>query len=132
MGPETSKDEPAPNPSKDPRQVVREWKREIRKSQREIQRQMRDIKLTQQKTGNEIKALMKRGDSDNAKILAKEVIRSRKAIDRFYTSSVQLDSIMSELDHQLGLIRTTKAVQTSTEILKLMNSCVKVSELTDV
>ena len=37
-----------------------------------------------------------------ALILAKEVLQSRKAVSKMYTSMAQINSVMMSMDHQLG------------------------------
>ena len=132
MGAVQSDEGPSKDPSKDPKTVVRAWKSEIRKSQRQLQRHIRDIETAQKKTKLEIQKAIKSGDRDSAKILAKEIVRSQKAADQIYTSSVHLSSIMSELDHQVALLRTTHAIQNATSILEHMNAAIKAPELAGV
>ena len=117
---------------KDPKPVVRAWKAEIRKAQRQIDRQMREIQTAANKTQQEIRKCIKDGDQANAKILAKEIVRSRKAVDKLYTSRTHLSMIISELDHQLAVIRTTQTIQSATGILQHMNEAIKVPELAAV
>ena len=133
MGNQQSESNPTPAPDKnDPKAVVRAWKSQIRTAQRQIDRQMREIERAQEKTKNEIKKLVQAGQPDSAKILAKEVVHSRAALDRLYTSKTHLSSIISELDHQVALLRTTKIIQNCNGILKDMNEAVKASEISGV
>ena len=37
-----------------------------------------------------------------ALILAKEVLQSRKTVNKMYASKAQIDSVMMNMDHQLG------------------------------
>ena len=50
----------------------------------------------------EIKMLAKKGDNSTARILARELVRSRKAVDRLHTSKAQLNSVSMQLSNQLG------------------------------
>lgn len=49
-----------------------------------------------------IKQMAKKGDIRTCKILAKELVRSRRQKDRIVTSKAQLNSISMQLQHQLG------------------------------
>ena len=42
------------------------------------------------------------GDKDVALILAKEVLPSRKAVSKMYASMAQINSVIMNMDHQLG------------------------------
>ena len=50
----------------------------------------------------EVKKAAKRGDQDVAKTLAREIVRSRKACNRLHVSKTQLNSVMMQMENQLG------------------------------
>ena len=60
--------------------------------------------MAQDKTRKELKALAKRGDSKNARVLAKEIVRSNKVRDRLSVSKARLGSIGMQLQNQLGML----------------------------
>ena len=49
-----------------------------------------------------IKDAAKRGNTDVAKILAKELIQSRKAVSKLYASKAQMNSVVMSMQQQLG------------------------------
>ena len=49
-----------------------------------------------------VKQAVKRGDTSTAKMLAKEIVRSRKATARLYTSKAQMNSVVMQMQNQLG------------------------------
>lgn len=49
-----------------------------------------------------VKAAAKRGDMSNAKTLAKELVRSRKATNRLHVSKATMNSVMMQMENQLG------------------------------
>lgn len=49
-----------------------------------------------------IKDAAKRGDTGTCKMLAKEVVRSRKAVNRMHTSKAQMNSVVMQMENQLG------------------------------
>lgn len=55
------------------------------------------------KTRKELKVLAKRGDAKNARILAREVVRSNRMKDRLSVSKARLGSIGIQLQNQLGV-----------------------------
>lgn len=82
---------------------VKKWRQEIRSQQRQIQRQIQAIDTEEAKVKRSIKQVAKKGDTKNCKMLAKELIRSRRHKDRLYTSKAQMNSIIMQLEHQLGM-----------------------------
>ena len=54
------------------------------------------------KTKQAIKQYAKKGDQASARLLARELVRSRKAVSRLHTSKAQLNSVSMQLGNQLG------------------------------
>ena len=53
-----------------------------------------EIQREEDKVKKSIKEAAKRGDTSTCKMLAKEVVRSRKAVNRLHTSKAQMNSVM--------------------------------------
>ena len=86
----------------DPKETTREWKRQLKSQQRALDKQIRGIQREEDKVKRSIKAAAKRGDVGNAKTLAKEIVRSRKAVNRLHTSKAQMNSVMMQMENQMG------------------------------
>ncbi len=54
------------------------------------------------KVTKSIKDAAKKGHTDVAKILAKELIQSRKATSKLYTSKAQMNSVVMSMQQQVG------------------------------
>lgn len=61
--------------------------------------------MQENKIKTTIKARAKAGDTASAKILAKELVQSRKAKERLYTSKAQLHSVELQLTEQACMMR---------------------------
>jgi len=109
------------------------------------------------KTKMSIKQLAKKGDMKSAQILAKELVKARKSVDRLHTSKAQLNSVALQLTNQLGMvcadevrptealanslrvnhvgvswpavIRVSGSIQKSSEIMRGINALVKVPDI---
>ncbi|KAI9488621.1 hypothetical protein BDB00DRAFT_847158 [Zychaea mexicana] len=141
---------------KTPDELVKKWRQEIRTQQRLIQRQIQAIDSEEAKVKKSIKQVAKKGDNKICKILAKELIRSQRHKNRLYTSKAQLNSIVMQLEHQLGkknthtqiifisgkrweflsyyrffvaTIKVAGTLQRSGEVMKLVNQLVRLPEL---
>ncbi|KAF9363814.1 Vacuolar protein-sorting-associated protein 24, partial [Mortierella sp. NVP85] len=86
---------------KTPEEMVRKWRTDINAQQRALDRQKRAIETEEAKAKKMIKQMAKKGDVKTCKILAKELVRSRRQKDRIVTSKAQLNSISMQLQHQL-------------------------------
>ena len=56
-----------------------------------------EIKQEELKVKNSIKQAAKKGDMSSAKMLAKEVVRSRKAVSRLHTSKAHMSSVVMQV-----------------------------------
>jgi len=67
-----------------------------------LDREVRQIETASSKAKAEVKKLAKKGDVKNARVLAREVVRSNKQKNRLIVSKARLNSIGMQLQHQLG------------------------------
>lgn len=61
------------------------------------------LDMATKKVQLEVKKLATKGQTSNARMLAKEVVRSRKQKDRLSVSKARLGSINNQLVQQLGM-----------------------------
>lgn len=117
------------SPEKNPKEMVQEWTSKLRKEGYQIDRQVRAIQREEDKVKRSMKEAAKKGDRDVCKLLAKEVIRARKACGKLHTSKAHLNSVSLQLKNQLATIRVAGSVSKSTEVMQAMQSLVKVPEV---
>lgn len=91
------------SPPPDPAEQMKKWKMELIKQQRQLDHEIRGIELEEAKVKKQIKDAAKRHDDAVAKTLAKELIRSRKAKERLYTSKAQMNSVIMSLRSHMGM-----------------------------
>lgn len=111
---------------------VREWSSKLRKQTYLLDRQIRSIQREEAKVKLSLKQAAKKGDKDVCLILAKEIVNSRKAVNRINTSKAQLNSVSLHMQQQAAALRVAGCMQKSAEVMKAMHSLVKVHEISDV
>ncbi|KAF4084033.1 charged multivesicular body protein 3 [Ictalurus punctatus] len=114
---------------KPPKDLINEWSLKIRKEVRVIDRQIRDIQREEEKVKRSIKDAAKKGQKDVCIILAKEMIQSKKAVNKLYASKAQMNSVLLSMKNQLSVLRMAGALQKSTEVMKAMQNLVKIPEI---
>eukprot|EP00326_Haptolina_ericina_P042997 CAMPEP_0181249584 /NCGR_PEP_ID=MMETSP1096-20121128/45840_1 /TAXON_ID=156174 ORGANISM="Chrysochromulina ericina, Strain CCMP281" /NCGR_SAMPLE_ID=MMETSP1096 /ASSEMBLY_ACC=CAM_ASM_000453 /LENGTH=216 /DNA_ID=CAMNT_0023346947 /DNA_START=101 /DNA_END=751 /DNA_ORIENTATION=+ len=113
----------------DPKEQVKKWKQQMRAEQRVIDRQIRGIQREEAKVKMSVKAAAKRGDLGNAKLLAKELVRSRKAVNRMHASKATMNSVVMQMENQLAQVKMTGHMAKSSQVMAHMNRLVKVSDI---
>lgn len=113
----------------DPKELVREWQTKLRKEGRQLDRQIQSIQREEEKIKRSMKEAAKKGDKDVCRILAKEVVRSRKAVSKIHSAKAQMKSVEYSMNQQLATLRVSGSIQKSAEVMKSMQDLVKVSDI---
>ncbi|KAK5795110.1 hypothetical protein PVK06_036367 [Gossypium arboreum] len=116
-------------PKPNPQQLLRDWQRKLRQECRNIERQIRDIQREEKGVQKAIREAAKRNDMGSAKALAKEILMSRKAVNRLYENKAQLNSISMHLGESVAIARTVGHLSKSAEVMKLVNNLMKAPQM---
>lgn len=111
---------------------MNEWCHKIRKEGYQLDRQIRSIKNEEDKVKRTLKQAASKGDKDTCTILAKEIVRSRKATNRIYMTKAHLNSIQLQMKNQLATLRVAGSLSKSTEVMQAMQNLVKLPEIAGV
>jgi len=113
----------------DPKEQVNEWCKKLRKEGNQLERQVNAIRREEAKVTKSLKEAAKKGNKDVCLILAKEVVNSRKAINKIYAAKANLNSVQLQMKGQLATIKVAGAMQSSTEVMVTMQQLVKLPEI---
>ncbi|KAJ4970748.1 hypothetical protein NE237_003847 [Protea cynaroides] len=116
-------------PKANPQQQLRDWQRRLRQECRNIERQIRDVQREEKSVRKEIREAVKRNDMVSANSLAKEIVRSRRAVNRLYENKAQLNSISMHLGQSVAIARTVGHFKKSADVTKLVNNLMKAPEV---
>ncbi|KAM0045215.1 putative Snf7 family protein [Helianthus debilis subsp. tardiflorus] len=116
-------------PKPNPQQLLRDWQRRLRQECRNIDRQIREIQKEEKNVQKAIREAAKRNDMGSAKSLAKEIVRSRRTVNRLHENKAQLNSISMHLGESVAIARTVGHLSKSAEVMKLVNNLMKAPEM---
>ncbi|CAL5062776.1 unnamed protein product [Urochloa decumbens] len=116
-------------PRPTPRQQLREWQGRLRNERLGLDRRVQEVRREEKKVEKAIREAAKRNDMASAKILAKELVRSRRAVNRLYENKAQISSVSMRLGEIIGTKRTTDCLSKSVEVMKIVNNLMKAPEL---
>eukprot|EP01147_Barroeca_monosierra_P007054 gene7054-7636_t len=106
----------------DTKQQLRTHKRELQNEERELQREINRLQREEQKLQQEIKAAARKGDQYTAKMLAKQLVQTRKARTRQYQVKGNISSIKSQTSTMQATSSMAKAMGTATKTMSAMNT----------
>ncbi|CAH1783778.1 unnamed protein product, partial [Owenia fusiformis] len=114
---------------KPPKDQVKEWCSNLRKEGYKLERQIKSIEREEEKVKRTIKDSAKKNQPDVCRILAKELVQSRKTVSKIHSAKAHLNSVSMSMKQQLATLRVTGALEKSTEVMKSMQNLVKVPEV---
>ena len=87
-----------------------------RKEQRNLERQIRDNSRLEKVAQKQIREAAKRNDMASAKVLAKELVHTRRVTTRLWTNKAHMMSMNSQLTEQLGMVKVAGTLSKSTQV----------------
>jgi len=117
-------------PLKTPEEQAKEWKKALKKQERSVERDINKIQAAEKTAMKECKKLATKGQDKAAKLLAREVVNTRKAITRLHASKTQINSVCMNLQMSIGMLKMQGVLSKSAEIMGSMNKLMNVPELT--
>jgi len=106
---------------KTPQEQMREQQRIVQRSIREIDRERNTLQQNEKKTIAEIKKLAKQGQTAAAKILAKDLVRTRAYITKMYNMRAQLQTVYMQLSTMKTTAAMNEAMAGATKAMMRMN-----------
>ena len=107
---------------KTPQEMMREQQRLVNRSIREIDRERVALQNNEKKTIIEIKKLAKQGQIPAAKILAKDLVRTRSYITKMYTMRAELQAVSMQLTTMKTTAAMNQAMAGATKAMMRMNA----------
>lgn len=114
---------------KSPKDQCREWTSKLRKQGYLLDREVRKIENEEAKIEKDLRAAAKKNDRDVCLILAKEMVRSKKAKARLHAAKSQINSISMIIQEQMATVKMAGSLQRSTEVMKNMQSLISVQNI---
>ncbi|KAI3410829.1 uncharacterized protein J3R85_018338 [Psidium guajava] len=106
---------------KTPAELLRENKRMLDKSIREIDRERQGLQTQEKKLILEIKKSAKQGQMGAVRLMAKDLIRTRHQIDKFYKLKSQLQGVSLRIQTMKSTLAMGEAMKGVTKAMGQMN-----------
>eukprot|EP00179_Madagascaria_erythrocladioides_P020334 CAMPEP_0198337866 /NCGR_PEP_ID=MMETSP1450-20131203/31466_1 /TAXON_ID=753684 ORGANISM="Madagascaria erythrocladiodes, Strain CCMP3234" /NCGR_SAMPLE_ID=MMETSP1450 /ASSEMBLY_ACC=CAM_ASM_001115 /LENGTH=193 /DNA_ID=CAMNT_0044042707 /DNA_START=208 /DNA_END=786 /DNA_ORIENTATION=- len=106
---------------KTPQEIIKEHQRTIRRAIREMDREKRRLEQEEQKQIREVKKLAREGQMGAAKIVAKNVVRSRSYQQKFIRMRAQLQAVSLRITTLKSTAQLSEAMKGVTRAMIIMN-----------
>ena len=117
---------------KTPQEIIREQKLNISHSIREIQREIKRLEREEKRLTNEIKRMAKAGRTGTVRVVAADLVKTKKQIDKLETVVAQLNSTKMKLTEMSSMVAVTDAMQGVTTAMRKVNQATKLPAMQKV
>eukprot|EP00163_Fabomonas_tropica_P028908 TRINITY_DN59_c1_g2_i2.p1 TRINITY_DN59_c1_g2~~TRINITY_DN59_c1_g2_i2.p1 ORF type:complete len:216 (+),score=62.60 TRINITY_DN59_c1_g2_i2:230-877(+) len=107
---------------KTPAQQLREYKRTLDRSIRELDRERNSLQNQEKKIVAEIKKSAKNNQMGAAKIQAKDLVRTRRHVEKFYKMKTQLQAVSLRMQTMKSTLAMTDAMKGVAKVMGRMNA----------
>ncbi|KAL7413858.1 Snf7-domain-containing protein [Mrakia frigida] len=104
-----------------PAERLRQHQRALQKAQRELDRERGKLEQEEKKLMGEIKRTAKLGQMNACKIMAKDLVRTRRYIQKFYAMRTQLQAVSLRIQTLRSNQQMGEAMKGATKAMGMMN-----------
>lgn len=108
--------------SKTPQQRLKEYQRSIKKSVREMTRERTGLERQEKKLMADIKKAAKDGQMDAAKIMAKDLVRTRGYIKKMHKMTSHMEAVSLRLATMASSMQMAQCMKGVTKVMGKMNA----------
>ncbi|KAI8903287.1 Snf7 family [Gorgonomyces haynaldii] len=107
---------------KTPQEILKQNQRALSKAQRDLDRERQKLEQQEKKLISDIKTKAKQGQMGPVKIMAKDLVRTRRYIQQFYNTKTQLQALALQIQTFSSNQQMATSIKGVTKALKSMNS----------
>lgn len=115
-----------------PQERLRKNQRALERTQRELKREKQKLEKQEKQLITDIKKSAKSGNTSAAKIQAKDLIRTRKYVEKFNMMSTQLQAISLRIQTVRSNEQMTASMKDATKVLGGMNKSMNLPQLAKI
>ena len=117
---------------KSPADIMKQYQRQIKKSIRELDRERTSLERQEKKLMSDIKKAAKDGHMDSAKIMAKDLVRTRGYIKKMYKMSSNMSAISLRLQTMSSSAQMAKCMGGVTKAMRRMNGKMNMPQMSKI
>lgn len=118
--------------SETPQQKMRKYKRSLDKTTRELDRERNKLSVQEKKIQIEMKQMAKKGETDALRILAKDLVRTRKNGQKMYLMRTQIQGIALHIQTMSSTSQMAQAMKGVAGAMRSMNKQMNIPEMAKI
>ncbi|TPX39335.1 hypothetical protein SeLEV6574_g07294 [Synchytrium endobioticum] len=117
---------------KTPSEMLRQHQRALTRAVRDLDRERQKLEQQEKKVINDIKTSAKKGQMGACKVMAKDLVRTRRYIQKFYTMKTQLQAVGLRMQTLQSTQAMSDAMKGATKAMRAMNKQVNLQAITKI
>jgi len=115
-----------------PQERLRKHQRALERTQRELDRERTRLETQEKKLIADVRKAAQQGHTSSAKVMAKDIVRTRNYIQKFYSMKTQLQAISLRIQTVRGNQQMTQSMQGASKVLGSMNRQMNLPQLSKI
>ncbi|GAA6009166.1 hypothetical protein JCM10207_004292 [Rhodosporidiobolus poonsookiae] len=107
--------------TKTPAERLRQHQRALQKAQRELDREKSKLEQQEKKLIMDIKNGARKGEMGSCKVMAKDLVRTRRYISKFYSMKTQLQAVSLRIQGMRSNQQMAEAMKGATKAMSMMS-----------
>lgn len=117
------------NSAADAKMKAKEWQWKLKMEVKHLEKEIKKIEADENKIRKEIQAQAQKGNVPSVQLLAKSIVKSRKAVQRLERTKASMYAVVLQLTTSIATMSTTQSLRISADCMKKMNSLSRIPEL---
>ncbi|GAA5888616.1 hypothetical protein JCM16303_005289 [Sporobolomyces ruberrimus] len=118
--------------TKTPAERLRQHQRSLQKAQRELDRERSKLEQQEKKLILDIKNGARKGEIGSCKVMAKDLVRTRRYISKFYTMKTQLQAVSLRLQSLRSNQQMAEAMKGATKAMSMMSRQMNLPQISKI
>lgn len=115
-----------------PQEAMKEYKRSLDKTCRELEKERNKLIANEKKLNSEMKKMAKQNQVDSVRIMARDLVRTRKYAQKFFRMKTQIQAVSLRLQTMVSTNQMTKAMCGVTKAMRSMNAQMNIAGMQQV
>lgn len=108
---------------------AKEWQWQLKMECKNLDKEIKKIHTDEEKIRKEIQAQAAQGNVSSVQMLAKSLVRSRKAVERLERTKASMHAVNLQLTTSIATMSTTASIRISADVMKKMNAIARIPEV---
>eukprot|EP00927_Polykrikos_kofoidii_P076914 TRINITY_DN73929_c0_g1_i1.p1 TRINITY_DN73929_c0_g1~~TRINITY_DN73929_c0_g1_i1.p1 ORF type:complete len:307 (-),score=98.45 TRINITY_DN73929_c0_g1_i1:222-1142(-) len=117
------------NSAADAKMKAKEWQWKLKMEVKHLDKEIKKIEADEGKIRREIQAQAQKGNVPSVQLLAKSIVKSRKAVQRLERTKASMHAVVLQLTTSIATMSTTQSLRISADCMKNMNALSRLPEL---